>query len=274
MPANKQKALFCLDFETLGVRIGIGSNERSLLRAVERHLPEILPLEIDFSADGPAGHFFEILWDGADGKIRVLKDKEQLFTLKSEERLIEYLSSRIRITVAEFAGSRVFLHAGVVGWKGKAIVIPGKSRSGKTLLVAELIRQGAVYYSDEYAVLDKEGFVHPFPKKLSVRGIINDFEQKDIEPEFFGARVGTGAIPAGLFLITSFEKGAVWNPTAPSAGQAMLEILQHTIPVRRRPEFVLKVLKKCITRAIIAESVRDEAKDTVPFIFELLRNGL
>ena len=59
---------------------------------------------------------------------------------------------------------RVFVHAGVVGWKGHAIVIPGRSRSGKTTLVAELVKAGAEYYSDEFAVLDAEGRVHPFPE--------------------------------------------------------------------------------------------------------------
>jgi hypothetical protein len=34
------------------------------------------------------------------------------------------------------------------------------SYSGKTTLVSELIRAGATYYSDEYAVIDERGRVH------------------------------------------------------------------------------------------------------------------
>jgi hypothetical protein len=30
--------------------------------------------------------------------------------------------------------------------------------------VAELVRAGATYYSDEFAVLDSRGRVHPFPR--------------------------------------------------------------------------------------------------------------
>ena len=53
-------------------------------------------------------------------------------------------------------------HAGVVGWRGRAIVIPGRSHAGKSTLVAELVRRGAVYYCDEFAVLHETGRVHPY----------------------------------------------------------------------------------------------------------------
>ena len=32
-----------------------------------------------------------------------------------------------------------------------------------------LLRAGATYYSDEYALLDESGRVHPFARKLSLR---------------------------------------------------------------------------------------------------------
>jgi hypothetical protein len=80
------------------------------------------------------------------------------------------LESEIRQTVAKGAARRTFVHAGVVGWNGRAILVPGRSRSGKTTLVAELVKAGAQYLSDEFAVLDGRGRVHPFAKPLSIRG--------------------------------------------------------------------------------------------------------
>jgi uridine kinase len=41
------------------------------------------------------------------------------------------------------------------------IAIPGRSFSGKTSLVTALVRAGAVYYSDEFAVIDRDGLVRP-----------------------------------------------------------------------------------------------------------------
>src|SRR4051794_10841773 len=43
------------------------------------------------------------------------------------DEALDTLESEIQIHVAEHARNRVFLHAGVVGWKGKALVLPGRS---------------------------------------------------------------------------------------------------------------------------------------------------
>ena len=51
--------------------------------------------------------------------------------------------------------------AGVVGWENRAIVMPGASFAGKTTLVRAWLEAGATYYSDEFAVLDRAGRVHP-----------------------------------------------------------------------------------------------------------------
>src|SRR4051794_20574153 len=48
-------------------------------------------------------------------------------------------------------------------------VIPRVSHSGKTTLVAALVRAGATYYSDEYAVFDAQGSVHPYARPLGIR---------------------------------------------------------------------------------------------------------
>src|SRR6267142_2744385 len=45
----------------------------------------------------------------------------------------------------------------------------GRSLSGKTTLVRELLRRGATYYSDEFAVVDDFGNIHPFPRPLGIR---------------------------------------------------------------------------------------------------------
>ena len=82
-------------------------------------------------------------------------------------RVFEVLETDLQLFVAEMARRRLFVHAGVVGWNGRAIVIPGRSFSGKTTLVGEMLRNGATYYSDEYAVFDSRGRVHPYPSSLS-----------------------------------------------------------------------------------------------------------
>ena len=76
------------------------------------------------------------------------------------------LEAALRAHVALQSPDRIFVHAGVVAVRGRAIVLPGTSYCGKTTLVAALVRAGATYFSDEFAVLDERGAVHPYPKPL------------------------------------------------------------------------------------------------------------
>ena len=73
------------------------------------------------------------------------------------------LESNMHFQVALAAQDFLFVHAGVVQWKGQAIVVPGRTETGKSSLVMALVKAGGEYFSDEYAVLDREGRVHPYP---------------------------------------------------------------------------------------------------------------
>jgi len=76
---------------------------------------------------------------------------------------VSLLTGRVSRYIALWARRRVFVHAGVVAWQGRAVLIPGRTLSGKSWLVRALVRAGAEYYSDEFAVLDARGRVHPYP---------------------------------------------------------------------------------------------------------------
>lgn len=186
------------------------------------------------------------------------------------DQVIETFASDLRLFVAETALRRVFVHAGVVGWRGRAILIPGQSMSGKTSLVVELLRAGATYYSDEYAVLDEQGRVHPFPKTISIRdrGL---YRQTEYAVEDFGARAGVKPLPVGLVIVSSYKAGARWRPQKVSAGQAILELLAHTISARQQPEKALTVLQRAVAGASVLKGVRGEAHEVVD---ALLKQGM
>jgi hypothetical protein len=109
--------------------------------------------------------------------------------------------------------------------------------------------------------LDEEGFVHPFPKMLSIRGEIDEYQQTDYMVESLGGVKGKVSIPVGMILITGYEAGADWQPQILSEGEGVMEMLSHTIPIRYNPKFALKVLNKTVNRAIIVKTKRGEAKD-------------
>jgi hypothetical protein len=176
--------------------------------------------------------------------------------------VFDRLESDLRLFVAELAHDRVFVHAGVVAWEGKAIVIPGRSFSGKSTLVAELLRAGAIYYSDEYAVFDKRGRVHPFAKDLEMRDA-NDWKQTRRAAESFGGRIGKKPIPVGKILVTRYKEGSKWRPRQLSAGKAVLALLAHTVSARRQPERALNTLQRVVAEAQTLHGTRGEARELI-----------
>lgn len=194
-------------------------------------------------------------------------DNEELLRTTDPDQVFETLESHLQLYIAERARRRVFLHAGAVGWRGSAIVIPGRSYSGKTTLVAELIRAGAAYYSDEYAVLDSKGRVHPYSRPLAVRHGSTPKQTKH-SVEDFGGTAGVKPIPVGMVIISRYKSGSSWHPVALSPGHGVLEMLANTVPAQSNPAFVLYVLRQVALRAHTFHSMRGEAADTARSILQ------
>jgi hypothetical protein len=170
------------------------------------------------------------------------------------------LESMMRFQIALLAKKKLFVHAGVVGWKGRAIVIPGHSFSGKTTLVSALVRAGAEYYSDEFAVFDHHGLVHPFPKALNIRGKSGQSTEK-CPVETLGGQRGTEALPVGMIVVTEYHAGTRWRPRRLSQGDAVLALLAHTVRAQVAPEFALPTLGRVAEHAQGLSGKRGEAID-------------
>ena len=253
-----------LKFQKYGVKIGIRAAELIHLKEIYSTLEKVFPRGLEPLAGEEIEYRFEI--ESETGKpLKLRLNGEELFEHETEKLFFDMLESRIRVTIAEFAVGKVFLHAGVVGWKGRAIIIPATSFAGKTTLVAELVKKGADYYSDEYAVLDAEGNIEPFPKWLSLRGIVDAVTQVECSVESIGGVAATKTIPVGMILIARYKNGKSipkkWRPKRLSPGEGIMEILPHTMTIRNKPKFVLEVLNKSVSRAIIVKTVRGEAAE-------------
>ena len=252
-----------------GVRIGIRSNDPSVLDRVCEHLPR----EWESISSSVVDRLYSILVGGAGPRANVRRfsllygNHERLVRSLDLESIFELFESDLRLFVAELAKNRVFVHAGVVGWKGRAIVIPGRSYSGKSTLVAELVRAGATYYSDEYAVFDSRGRVHPFSKPLELREE-GETTQSKVEVGELGGHSGTKPLPVGLVLMTQFKNGARWRPRKLSAGKGVLELLFNTVSARRNPERALATLQRVAAQADVLKGVRGDATEIVPAMLE------
>lgn len=176
------------------------------------------------------------------------------------EGLLDVLENDLQLFVAEFARDRIFVHAGVVGWQGQALLLPGRSFAGKTTLVTALLRNGATYYSDEYAVLDERGLVHAYPRRLSVRRSNGGRPWRPTAQEL-GAAEGSHPVPVKLLAFTTYRPGSTHRLRELQPGQAVLQLLNHTVPAQRFPRRVMDTLPQVAARAGTLLGVRGEADE-------------
>jgi hypothetical protein len=175
--------------------------------------------------------------------------------------------SALRQALALLSRRKVFMHAGAVGWRGRAILLPAPTFCGKTSLTAALVKAGADYLSDEYAVLDADGLVHPFPKPLSVRDA--RARQTDLPLAALGGRVAKRPLPAGLVVMTRYKEGVRWRPRRLTPSLGVLEMMSNTFVAFRRPELALGVLSTVARQAAMVKSSRPDADETAAAILAL-----
>ncbi len=153
--------------------------------------------------------------------------------------ILDHLESTLHFHVAVAARSRLFVHAGVVGWNGGAIVLPGRTHAGKSSLVAALVRAGATYYSDEYAVLDDAGLVYPFARALGIRD--DGGRTRRVDPRTIGD-VGDAPLSVSRVIVTRHVAGAAWCVEPMSPGATVLTLLDNTLAARSRSADALRIL--------------------------------
>jgi hypothetical protein len=161
----------------------------------------------------------------------------------------------------------LFVHAGVAGWQGRALVIPGRSMTGKTTLVRALIEAGATYYSDEFAVLDRAGRVHPYPVPLSIREQAGRPGTKT-PIEALGGVAGNAPLPVGLVVVTRYQPQAGWQPQALTPAQAMLSLMDNTVAAQRNPAHSMPILRQVALGARTIEGSRGEAEQVAPALLK------
>jgi hypothetical protein len=246
--------------KSYGVRIGVRANDIS---ALERAC-EYLPAGWQTSPTPLVDRVYSIMVGGAGARRFSLLYGDHLRISRSSnvDDIFDRFESDVRLFVGEFAPHRVFVHAGVVGWKGKAIVIPGRSYSGKSTLVAALVRAGAIYYSDEYAVFDSKGLVHPFAKPLEIREE-GGYTQARVTVGELGGKSGTKPLPVGMVLMTGYKRGATWRPRKLSPGKGVLEMLFNTVSARRSPEKAMSTLRLVTKKAEVLKGTRGDTANVV-----------
>jgi hypothetical protein len=255
-------------FETFGVVIKIDGNVQEIVDEGVKVARKSLLNWLHPADNKKVDQLFELRRNKSN--YALYHNGEGIASCRGKKKFLKFFDGIIRITVGENAVDRVFLHAGAVGWKGKGIVLPADSFKGKSTLVAELVRQGADYYSDDFAIFDKNGLLYPFPRIISMRTDDGEYRPYNLSVESLGGIAASKPLPVGLVLFTEYEAGQKWKPIKLSAGQGVLGMIPFALPLRRDPEFSMRSLKSIASRAIIATSRRGAAKECAELILNFV----
>lgn len=183
--------------------------------------------------------------------------------------VLETMEAELALVIAEHAVDRLFVHAGVVALNGQALVLPGKTFTGKSTLVVELVKRGAVFYSDEFAVLDSTGRVEPYPRRIQIR-VGSSGATERMTAEDIGGETGRDPLPVKLVALCRYRAGAALRLRVLPPGRAALEMVAGTVPVRARPEWSLDILRNVVLGATVVQGVRGEAGPAADRLLRML----
>jgi hypothetical protein len=180
------------------------------------------------------------------------------------------LESDLGLFAAERVADRVAVHAALAVVDGRAIVVPGRSFTGKTTLGVALAAAGAVLASDEYALVDPvTGLVTGWPRPARIR--VPDGGSRR-EP------VADAIPPTPVALVALLRHDAGHGEEPPltlepiSRADAVVRILDETVCARSRPDASLDAALHLAATEVMAGR-RGEAAAAAAWLVAHVRAG-
>jgi hypothetical protein len=263
-------------FAAYGAQILVRTNRAVAMPRLLTRLPLGSCLVTEDGAT-PPDHVVSVVFPDEVGDAAVLHcDGKRVAVWRDEAELLDAFERNAAYRVAETARERVFIHCGVVGWRGRAILIPGRSCYGKTTLVTRFLAAGATYYSDEYALLDRHGRVHPYARPLQIRRQHGSLAQTAVKAEDLQGSGGIGREPIepALMLCCRYRAGSGWRPRQITAGAAALELIRFSFTAYRSPESAFHAASETASRLTAWRGCRGEAERVVEWALNRLDAGV
>lgn len=248
-------------FSAYGLSLGVQSNSAAALSGLAERLPagtltRVAPAQL--GARQPRRVFTVVAREQAELWLGVKK----LSRPRPLASALDKLRTEIQLELAEWAPRHYVVHAGVVGWRDSAVVIPGTAFAGKSTLVAALVAAGATYFSDDLAVFDDQGLVHPYARPLVLR------DGSSRRPAGHGSPRTAPLEPlaVGTILLTRYVAGAAWKPRPVAAGFAATQLMRLCLTMRQRPEAAIAALSLASAQALAFASPRSGTDEVVAWL--------
>jgi hypothetical protein len=107
---------------------------------------------------------------GSTSAFSVYRDKSLVGTSETLGFLLYIFEKDLTIALQEVRSDLYFLHAAVLEWEGKGVIIIAPSGTGKSTTAWALLNNGFRYLSDELAPIGlTEGVVYGYPRALGLK---------------------------------------------------------------------------------------------------------
>lgn len=197
-----------------------------------------------------------------------LRNQQQIATAQSLLGALQEVITDLQVLIAGKIENRVFIHAAVVAIDGKAIILPGQSGVGKSTITSALIRLGAQYLSDEFALIDSMGMVHPYARYLAIKN--PTFGVKRLSPEAFGALSFEGIAAPKAVVFARFKPSGSNVLIKLSRSELILNCMPHCLGIRSQVPETLASLNALSMRVQGYSAERGEAEEFAKVLLDLL----
>jgi hypothetical protein len=250
-----------------GVRLAVVSDSAATAEVLDRYVLPWLPRA---AIDGEAAdRRVEVRCAGGGAGLDILVDDVVVDTAPSPLGAIPGVQRALDEAVVQRQTGVAVVHGGVVARDGRAILLPGPTGAGKSTLVAELVRRGALYLSDEYALIDGAGRVHPYPRSLLVRE--RSGEGRPMLATDLGGAVAHEPVRPSLILELRHVAEGALSLESVTQGDGVLLLLRNTPQVLADKWWLRVPLERAVQDAACYTGRRGEAREAAAAVLDLAR---